>query len=319
MQTICSMILLLVMMISVSGFSDFEALLELKKGFQSDPSGKVLTSWDVKALSSDTCPLNWYGVSCNGGDVTSIDLNGLGLLGNFSFPVIVSLRKLQNLSISNNQFVGTLSKIGSFKSLKYLDVSSNLFRGLLPSGIEKLRNLEFVNLSGNTNLGGVIPSAFGSLEKLKYLDLQGNSFSGEVMRLFSQLESVEYVDISRNNFSGSLDLGLAKSSFVSSVRYLNVSGNSLVGELFAHDGIPFFDSLEVFDASSNQLSGSVPSFTFVVSLKILRLQDNQFSASLPPGLLQESSTILTELDLSLNQLEGKNSEFIFKTLFEKLL
>ncbi|KAG7572639.1 Leucine-rich repeat [Arabidopsis suecica] len=318
MQIICSMIFLLVMMmISVSGFSDFEALLELKKGFQSDPFGKVLASWDAKALSTDRCPLNWYGVTCSSGGVTSIELNGLGLRGNFSFPVIVGLRMLQNLSISNNQFAGTLSNIGSFKSLKYLDVSGNLFRGSLPSGIVNLRNLEFVNLSGNNILGGVIPSGFGSLEKLKYLDLQGNSFSGEVMSLFSQLNSVEYVDISRNNFSGSLDLGLAKSSFVSSIRYLNVSGNSLVGELFAHDGIPFFDSLEVFDASSNQLSGSVPVFSFVVSLKILRLQDNQLSASLPPGLLQESSTILTELDLSLNQLEGPVGSITSSTL-EKL-
>lgn len=305
MQTICSMILLLV--ISVSGFSDFEALLELKKGIQRDPSGKVVTSWDAKALSSDKCPQNWYGVSCYNGYVTSIDLNGLGLLGNFSFPVIVSLRMLQNLSISSNQFAGTLSKISSFKSLKYLDVSGNMFRGSLPSGIEKLRSLEFVNLSSNSDLGGVIPSGFGNLEKLKYLDLQGNSFSGEVMSLFSQLISVEYVDISRNNFSGPLDLGLAKPSFVSSIRYLNVSENSLTGQLFAHDGIPFFDSLEVFDGSSNHLSGSLPLFSFVVSLKILRLQDNQLSASLPQSLLQESSTILTELDLSLNQLEGEKN------------
>ncbi|KAG7637603.1 Protein kinase domain [Arabidopsis thaliana x Arabidopsis arenosa] len=318
MQIICSMIFLLVMMVmKVSGFSDFEALLELKKGFQGDPSRKVLTSWDAKALSSDRCPLNWYGVTCSSGGVTSIDLNGLGLLGSFSFPVIVGLRMLQNLSIANNQFSGTLSNIGSLTSLKYLDVSGNLFHGALPSGIENLRNLEFVNLSGNNNLGGVIPSGFGSLAKLKYLDLQGNSFSGEVMSLFSQLISVEYVDISRNNFSGSLDLGLAKSSFVSSIRHLNVSGNSLVGELFAHDGIPFFDSLEVFDASSNQLSGSVPVFSFVVSLKILRLQDNQLSASLPPGLLQESSTILTDLDLSLNQLEGPIGSITSSTL-EKL-
>ncbi|KAF8111143.1 hypothetical protein N665_0076s0139 [Sinapis alba] len=291
MQIICWMLLVLVV-ISVSGSSDFEALLELKKGIKTDPSGKVVTSWDANAsLSSDMCPQRWYGVCCTNGDVTSLDLNGLGLLGDFSFPVLVGLRKLQNLSISNNHFSGTLSKIGSLKSLKHLDVSNNMFRGSFPSEID-------------------------NLDKLKYLDLQGNSFSGEAMSLFSQLHSVEYVDVSRNNLSGSLDLGLAKSSFVSSVRYLNVSGNSLVGQLFAHDddGIPFFDSLEVFDASSNRFSGSVPFFTFVVSLKILRLQDNQFSASLPQGLLQESSTVLAELDLSLNQLEGPVGSITSSTL-----
>lgn len=291
MRIICWMILVLV--ISVSGSSsDFEALLELKKGIKTDPSGKVLTSWDANALSSsDKCPQSWYGVSCSSGDVTSIDLNGLGLVGDFSFPVIAGLRKLQNLSISNNHFSGTLSKIGSLRSLKHLDVSNNMFRGSLPS------------------------SGIDDLDKLKYLDLQGNGFSGEAMSLFSQLHSVEYVDASRNSLSGSLDLGLAKSSFVSSVRYLNVSGNSLVGELFAHDdGIPFFDSLEVFDASGNRFSGSLPSFSFVVSLKILRLQDNQFSASLPQGLLQESSTILAELDLSLNQLEGPVGSITSSTL-----
>lgn len=278
--------MILVLVTSVSGSSsDFEALLELKKGIHTDPSGKLLTSWNANALSSDKCPQRWYGVSCtSSGDVTSIDLNGLGLLGDFSFPAIIGLRKLQNLSISDNHFSGTLSKIASLKSLKHLDVSNNLFRGSLPSGID-------------------------DLDKLKHLDLRGNSFSGEAMSLFSQLHSVEYVDVSRNSLSGSLDLGLAKSSFVSSVRYLNVSGNSLVGELFAGGGggdgvIPFFDSLEVFDASSNRFSGSLPFFSFVVSLKILRLQDNQFSASLPQGLLQESSTVLAELDLSLNQLEG---------------
>ncbi|XP_009103573.1 LRR receptor-like serine/threonine-protein kinase GHR1 [Brassica rapa] len=296
MRIIRWMMMILVLVTSVSGSSsDFEALLELKKGIHTDPSGKLLTSWNANALSSDKCPQRWYGVSCtSSGDVTSIDLNGLGLLGDFSFPAIIGLRKLQNLSISDNHFSGTLSKIASLKSLKHLDVSNNLFRGSLPSGID-------------------------DLDKLKHLDLRGNSFSGEAMSLFSQLHSVEYVDVSRNSLSGSLDLGLAKSSFVSSVRYLNVSGNSLVGELFAGGGggdgvIPFFDSLEVFDASSNRFSGSLPFFSFVVSLKILRLQDNQFSASLPQGLLQESSTVLAELDLSLNQLEGPVGSITSSTL-----
>jgi Leucine-rich repeat (LRR) protein len=85
----------------------------------------------------------------------------------------------------------------------------------------------------------------------------------------------------------------------------------LVGELFVHDGMPYLDNLEVFDASNNQLVGHIPSFTFVVSLRILRLACNQLTGSLPEALLKESSMVLSELDLSQNKLEG--------TLFRRTL
>ncbi|MCH92269.1 putative inactive receptor kinase [Trifolium medium] len=118
--------------------------------------------------------------------------------------------------------------------------------------------------------------------------------------------SVLHVDLSNNRFSGTLDLGLGDVSFLSSIQHLNVSHNSLVGELFAHDGMPYLDNLEVFDASNNQLVGHIPSFTFVVSLRILRLACNQLTGSLPETLLKESSMVLSELDLSQNKLEVSN-------------
>ncbi|KAF2300082.1 hypothetical protein GH714_008100 [Hevea brasiliensis] len=248
------------MRVNAFGQSDFEALLELKKGIEKDPSGKVLVSWDSNSLASDGCPQNWYGVVCIDGNVDSITLNDAGLVGNFSFPVLTGLKMLRNLSISNNHLMGTISNVGSIESL--------------------------------------------DLERLKYLDLRANSFSGDIMKLLSQLGSVVHVDLSSNQLSGSLDLGLGNASFVSSIQYLNISHNALVGQLFAHDGVPYFDSLEVFDASNNQLDGNIPPFQFVVSLQILRLRSNQMSGSLPEALLEDKSMLLTELDLSLNQLTG---------------
>ncbi|KAL2535993.1 Leucine-rich repeat protein kinase family protein [Forsythia ovata] len=153
-------------------------------------------------------------------------------------------------------------------------------------------------------MDGEIPSGFTGLELLKYLDLHSNDFSGDVMGLLAQLGGVMYVDLSSNNFSGSLDLGIGTSDFISSIQYLNISHNNLTGELFPHDGMPYFDSLEVFDASNNHFVGNVPSFTFIVSLRVIKLSNNQLSGSLPQGLLQENSMILSELDLSLNQIEG---------------
>ncbi|XP_021610615.1 probable inactive receptor kinase At5g10020 isoform X2 [Manihot esculenta] len=296
-------LVLLLLLVNAFGQYDFEALLELKKGIEKDPSGEVLVSWDSKSLASDGCPQRWYGVVCIDGNVHSITLNDLGLIGNFSFPVLTGLKMLRNISILNNQLMGTISNVGSIQSLEYLDISCNLFHGFLPTTIVNLRNIVLLNLSSN-NFQGMIPSGFGSLERLKYLDLRANNFSGDIMKLLSQLGSVVHVDLSNNQFSGSLDLGLGDDSFVSSIQYLNISHNSLVGKLFAHDGVPFFDSLEVFDATNNQLDGDIPPFQFVVSLQILRLGSNLLSGSLPEALFEDKSMVLSELDLSLNQLEG---------------
>ncbi|CAM8910221.1 unnamed protein product [Rhodiola kirilowii] len=282
--------------------SEIEALLDIKKGFLKDPSGKLISSWDSKFVANDGCPENWYGIICDAGHVTSLSINDLGLVGEFSFNAASSLRMLSNLTLSNNQLTGSVDNIGSFQSLQVLDLSGNLFHGALPDQLKGLRNLRVINLSWN-RFEGEIP-LLDLMESLEHLDLMGNQFTSDIMRVLAQLGSVKYVDLSSNFFTGSVDLALGNSTFVSTITYLNISSNQLTGELFAHDGMPYFDSLEVFDASNNQLTGTVPSFNFVVSLKVLRLGNNHLSGSLPEGVLQESSMVLSELDLSHNQLEG---------------
>ncbi|RDX77836.1 putative inactive receptor kinase, partial [Mucuna pruriens] len=301
MQGIWFMLLLLVAI--ALGNSDIDALLEFKKSIQNDPAGLVVNSWDSKSLDSDGCPQDWYGILCSEGSVISITLDNAGLVGEFNFLAISSLTMLRNLSVVNNQFTGDLLHIASMESLEYLDLSLNKFSGPLLSNFFQLRKLVYLNLSSN-EFGGIVPIEFHKLEQLKYLDLHANNFSGDNMHIFSQMGSVLYVDLSSNRFSGTLDLGAADESFVSSIQYFNISHNSLTGELFPHDGMPYLDELEVFDASNNQLEGNIPSFTFVVSLRILRLACNQLTGLLPEALLKESSMMLSELDLSQNKLEG---------------
>ncbi|KAG6411357.1 hypothetical protein SASPL_129438 [Salvia splendens] len=288
------------------GESEVDALLELKKGIQKETLTKDFVSWDSNSLESDGCPKNWYGITCSTGHVTSISLSHLGLAGEFSFLTVSRLRMLQNLSLSNNHFTGTLTRdVGLLESLQNFDLSSNLFTGSLPHQLTSLTNLALVNISLN-KMEGEIPSGFANRKQLKYLDLHSNAFVGDVMSLLGQLGgSVVYVDLSCNSFSGLLDLGTADPDFMSLVSHLNVSCNNLTGELFfPHDGIPYLDSLEVLDASGNRITGKIPSFSLVVSLRVLRLGGNQLSGSLPGGLLQGSSMVLSELDLSHNQLEG---------------
>ncbi|KAH1211659.1 putative inactive receptor kinase [Glycine max] len=301
MQAIWFMLLLLVAI--ALGNSDIDSLLEFKKSIQNDPSGLVVNSWDSRSLDSDGCPKNWHGIVCSEGSVISITLDNAGLVGEFNFLAISGLTMLRNLSAVNNHFTGDLLHIATIESLEYADLSLNKFNGPLLSNFTQLRKLIYLNLSSN-ELGGTLPIEFHKLEQLKYLDLHMNNFSGDIMHIFYQMGSVLYIDLSCNRISGTPDLGLADESFLSSIQYLNISHNSLSGELFAHDGMPYLDNLEVFDASNNQLEGNLPSFTFVVSLRILRLACNQLTGLLPEALLKESSMMLSELDLSQNKLEG---------------
>ncbi|KAI5334008.1 hypothetical protein L3X38_024141 [Prunus dulcis] len=71
---------------------------------------------DSKTFDSNGCPLNWFRIACSNGCLTSITVNDAGLVGEFSSSAITGLKMLPNLSISNNQRTGTISK------LRYRDV-----------------------------------------------------------------------------------------------------------------------------------------------------------------------------------------------------
>ncbi|XP_068658398.1 probable inactive receptor kinase At5g10020 [Aristolochia californica] len=294
--------------------SDSDALLDFKQGIQTDPSRHVMGSWDGNSLESDQCPANWYGIGCSKGHLVSITLNDLGLTGSVDFSALTNLKTLRNLSISNNNLVGILPpELGSVGSLEFLDLSGNLFHGSIPVGLVNLENLVSLNLSSN-KLSGPMPATLSNLLQLKYFDLHSNDLSGNVGSILNQLPSLVYLDLSSNGFYGSLSLGFNNSTLIQSIQYLNVSHNGLVGEPFGAGEMPLFDSLEIFDASYNQLVGQIPPFNFVVSLRILRLGNNQFSGSLPEAFLHESSLVLTELDVSCNQLQGPIGSITSTTL-----
>jgi hypothetical protein len=53
--------------------------------------------------------------------------------------------------------------------------------------------------------------------------------------------------------------------------------------------MPLFNIVEVFDASYNVLSGNVLLSNFMISLKVLSLQNNIFSRFIPEALFWETS------------------------------
>lgn len=293
---------------------DALALLEFKKGIQKDPLGLVLGSWNQTSLDSNGCPTTWHGIQCSGNIVTGINLDNLNLVGDIKLRSLSQLKMLANLSLANNSFSGKLTaELSSMTSLQYFDVSNNYFYGRIPSALIALQRLIYLNLSSN-NLTDIIPKGFEKLRELRQLDLHSNRLIGSIDSGLMLLQSAEYIDFSNNKFSGSLPSMLPiVSGLRYSLQYLNLSSNQLNGSL-AYDGAIPFENLKVLDISNNRLSGQLPSFNFVYSLEILRLSNNGFSGPLPDALFVEDSSVLSELDLSRNNLSGNVSKIASTTL-----
>ncbi|XXG74662.1 hypothetical protein AAC387_Pa07g3325 [Persea americana] len=231
-------------------------------------------------------------------------------------PEIGKVDSLKNLSLAGNNFSGSIpDSVGGLSSIQSLDLSRNSFTGSLPSSITDLNNLVSLNLSYNGFMKK-IPTGFEQILNLEVLDLHQNQFDGTIEEKFLLLSNASHVDFSSNLLSSS---GSQKRKFLfgisDSIKYLNLSNNQFTGSLISGGGLPAaFGSLKVLDLSYNQLSGELPGFEFVYDLEVLRLGNNMFSGFIPNGLLHGDSLVLTELDLSANNLSGPINMIMSTTL-----
>lgn len=235
--------------------TDRTALLEFKNGLN-DPD-RVLSSW----RGMDCC--RWRGVVCDNvtGAVTVVDLHHGGA-GSLSGEIRPSLLRI--------------------KSLKYLDLSSNMFGEIpIPAFIGSIKNLQYLNLS-NAGFSGPIPPTLGNLSSLQFLDVSGSGFPGLVVNDFrwvSGLVSLKILDMS------SVDLSLVSSNWLEMLNML-----------------PHLTELHL---SACGLSGSISHLSRVnlTSLAAIDLSINSFSSTFPDWLVNISS--LVYVDLSSSKLRGR--------------
>ncbi|ESQ32667.1 hypothetical protein EUTSA_v10003580mg [Eutrema salsugineum] len=238
-----------------------------------DPSSH-LESWN----EDDDSPCSWSYVKCNPktSRVTELSLDGLALTGKIGRG-IQKLQHLKVLSLSNNNFTGSIIDLSNNNDLQKLDLSHN-------------------------NLSGQIPSSLGSRSSLRYLDLTGNSFSGRLSDdFFNNCSSLRHLSLSHNNLEGQIPSTLFRCSVLNS---LNLSSNRFSGNPNFISGFWRLERLRTLDLSLNTLSGSIPlGILSLHNLKELQLQGNQFSGSLPSdiGLCPH----LNRVDLSFNRFSGE--------------
>ncbi|XP_024036970.1 receptor-like protein Cf-9 homolog [Citrus clementina] len=214
---------------------------------------------------------------------------------------VANLLNLTTLDLSQCDLHGKFpEKVLQVPTLETLDLSYNpLLQGSLPH-FPKNSSLQNLNLK-NTSFSGTLPDSIGNLENLASVDVSSCNFTGPIPTSMANLTQLFHLDFSSNHFSGPIPtLRLYMSRNLS---YLNLSSNDLTRGI-SSTGWEQLSNLRYVVLSYNLLNGSIPRSLFLhPTLETLLLSNNQFENQLPE-LSNVSSSVLSDLDLNGNRLEG---------------
>ncbi|XP_027357232.1 receptor-like protein EIX1 [Abrus precatorius] len=286
-----------------------------------------------------------FGIMMN--SLERLDLSGNGLKGGFlkSFVNICTLRSLnmqgnnltddlpsilhnlsggclryslQELYLSYNQIIGSLTDLSVFSYLKTLDLSNNNLNGI-PDGSKLPPHLESLSIQGNSLEGG-IPKSFGNACVLSSLDLSSNKLNIELPMIIHRLSgcarySLQILNLRENKINGTLpDL-----SMFSTLKTLDLSENNLNGIPDCSKLPPQLESLSI---RSNYLEGGIPeSFGSTCTLNSLDLSSNSLSGEVT-GIFSHfsgcSGYSLGDINLEGNKINGKISDFSMFSKFSSV-
>ncbi|GAY64839.1 hypothetical protein CUMW_236620 [Citrus unshiu] len=244
-------------------------------------------------------------------------------------PFVGNFTNLRVFHVYDNSLYGSIPReIWNLKSLVYLDLNINQFRGFLPPFVGNLTNLERVGLMDN-HLSGSIPPSLGNstltwltfslnhftcylphdicrggaleiftLEKLHSLirvRLDGNNLTGNISEALGIYPNLTFIDISRNNFYGEISSNWGKCPKLGT---LNVSMNNITGGIPREIGNS--SQLQALDLSLNHIVGDIP--------KELGKESNQLTGRLPTEI--GSLIKLEYLDFSANRFNNSVPEIL---------
>lgn len=225
--------------------SDFEALMTL----YNETNGNEWinnSNWGTQ----DVC--TWYGVTCENGRVTELNLSNNNLNG--CLPAqLCNLTFLESLELDRNQLIGHIpQELGNLTFLKRLDLSRNQLIGHIPRELGNLIDLERLFL-GHNHLVGSIPSELGNLTKLTTLLLWNNKLEGNIPPAFGNLPALIFLILENNNLEGTIPPELGN---LNNLEWLYLGNNNLEGSIPPELG--YLANLIQLELQTNRLEGCIP-------------------------------------------------------------
>ncbi|RAL41793.1 hypothetical protein DM860_008975 [Cuscuta australis] len=226
---------------------DVAAIMELYTAWGSPP----LPGWG----NGDPCNGEWQGVNCMDANIESITINSANLGGELG------------------------DKLGSFSSIKTIDLSNNLIGGSIPSSLPV--TLQSLFLSAN-QFTGSIPESLSSLTQLSAVSLNENKLTGDIPDVFQGLTDLVNLDLSSNNLSGTLPPSIGN---MSALTTLHLQNNQISGTLDVLQDLRLRD----LNIENNMFFGPIPQQ--LLSIPNFKKDGNSFNSSSTPLLPPPSMTL----------------------------
>lgn len=176
----------------------------------------------------------------------------------------------------------------NMSSLNYLAIRGTLVKGSIPAEIGSLKTLVLLDLGGNF-LQGEIPRTLGNLSKLQGLFLEFGDFTGPLPGELGSCTQLQVLQVGMSSDPGQTYGGGTAGSYFPNK--LNGSIPESFGQL---------QNLRELFITHTQMGGKIPSLSNATSLRLLDLEDNQFTGHIPSSF----PSLLTQLYLEGNRLSG---------------
>ncbi|XP_043724714.1 receptor-like protein 7 [Telopea speciosissima] len=221
---------------------------------------------------------------------------------------IIELKQLDSLDLSLNSFTGLIPPLP--ETLTLVNLAHNYLTGpITDSPWERFANLVNLDLRNNS-LNGTIPWSLFTLPTLKKLQLNQNQFAGQIMEIHNMSSApLDTLDLSSNNLEGPIPLSIFE---LQNLSVLALSSNNFNGTI----------ELEMFQKLQNLTSLDLSYNNLLVNIAV-RNSDSSFpqirklilaSCKLRgfPDFLSRNQSIMSNLDLSNNQIQGKIPTWVWK-------